>query len=147
VSATNTIVTAAGVGVAGGVCSLPSSGDGGPATLGRLRTPGGVASDGSGGFWVTEGGGNNVRFVSSIGTISTVAGIGGASLGTTSSWNGPGTSARLNNPVVVMPDGQGGALFSGTNLNAIQRLLPSGVVSTVTYAGNGLSGTTGWGRR
>lgn len=45
---TGLISTAAGVGAPGGLCSLPSSGDGGPASLARLRTPSGVASDGAG---------------------------------------------------------------------------------------------------
>jgi hypothetical protein len=99
----------------------------------------------AGGFWVSEFSGNYVRWVSPAGIISTVAGIGGSIIGTIALgvWNGPATSARFNNPVFIVPDGSGGALFSDCNLNAVQRLLPNGTVSTVNFAGTGLSGTTG----
>ena len=96
-----------------------------------------------GGFWVSETSGNYVRFVSSSGVLSTVAGVGGATVGTTSTWNGPATSVRLNAPVFIVSDGSGGAYFSHSNLNAIQRILPNNTISTITYAGTGNSGTTG----
>ena len=92
---------------------------------------------------MTENTGNRVRWVSAGGLIRTVAGIGGNSVGVVATWSGPATSARLNNPTCIVSDGAGGALFADTNLNAVQRWLPNGTVSAVTYAGTGLSGTTG----
>src|ERR1017187_414838 len=50
------------------------SGDGGPATSAQLKSPYGLALDGSGNLYIADSGNNRVRKVSSGGVISTVAG-------------------------------------------------------------------------
>ena len=83
-----------------------STGDGAPATLGRIGTNGmrGISRDlDGGGFLVADGTNNVVRLVSSEGTLSTVAGTG-LGFSTNAGANGPGTSARLRNPSMVLPE-------------------------------------------
>lgn len=84
-----------------------------------------------------------MRFVSAAGLITSVAGIGGSSVGSTLTWSGVATSARFSSPTSIVSDGTGGALFADTNLNAIRRWLPNSTVSATSYAGTGLSGTAG----
>lgn len=80
------------------------SGDGGPATLGRLGSSSirGVSPDiEGGGFVFADFGGNLIRRVSADGILSTIAGVNFPFAGLAGT-NGPGTSARLNKPWVVL---------------------------------------------
>ncbi len=72
VSAAGTITTVAGNGTAG------FSGDGGPATAAEINDPAGVAVEADGSFAIADLNNNRVRLVSATGTISTLAGTGGA---------------------------------------------------------------------
>jgi hypothetical protein len=77
------------------------SGDGSPATLAKLNTPGGVFVDNKGNVFIADTRNNRVRKVDTKGIINTVAGTGVAG------FNGDGNSARatqLNQPVSIIVD-------------------------------------------
>lgn len=104
-----TIRTVAGV---GGVSGSAGTGDGGPATAGKLNSPHSVAYDSvTQGFWITDSNNNAVRFVSSAGILSTVAGVGGTA-GNTGD-GGPASLALLSNPIGAVVDGSGGIFITG----------------------------------
>jgi uncharacterized protein (TIGR03437 family) len=111
------ITTYAGSSTAG------SAGDGGPAANAQLVYPFGVAVDGSGNLFITEGFPPNyhVRKVSSGGTISTVSSL---------SFQGLGIAAD-----------RGGNVYFATGL-LIKKLSPAGGEST-TFAGNGGQSSSG----
>lgn len=130
VAADGTISTLAGTGVAG------FAGDGGPATSAQLNAPSGVAVAADGSVLIADANNNRVRRVAPTGTITTVAGGGGA-LGD----GGPATSAQLLFPfdIAVQPDG--GYLVVSTDQHRIRRVSPGGIISTV--AGSGAQGFAG----
>ncbi len=112
-ASTGNISTAAGNGTAG------YSGDGGAATAAQLRSPAGVAVDGSGNIYIADYSNSRIRKVdASTGKISTIAGTG------TAGYNGDGgaTSAQLNGPSGMTADGSGNIYFAD-RLNHIIRKL------------------------
>ena len=70
VNSSGRIYTVAGTGVTG------FTGDGGPATLARVKVPGGVAVDAAGNLFIADTGNRRIRKVAPSGTITTVAGSG-----------------------------------------------------------------------
>jgi hypothetical protein len=80
-----------------------STGDGGPATLGRFGNGiRGISEDvEGGGFVVTDYTANVIRRVSASRMLSTIAGVPLGFSGS-SGTGGPGTSARLNKPNIVL---------------------------------------------
>jgi hypothetical protein len=95
------------------VAGLPGSsgfsGDGGPATAGRLSAPHGIAALSDGGILIADKNNQRVRWVAPDGTISTVAGSGptGDASGSYGGDGGLATQALLNRPksVAATPDG------------------------------------------
>ena len=86
-----------------------ATGDGGPATLGRLGTTNirGLAPDVAGdGFVFSDFGWTGVRRVSAAGILSTIAGtnLPVSASSVSSRLSGPGFSSRLNQPRVIQPD-------------------------------------------
>ncbi|WP_316528431.1 hypothetical protein [Kitasatospora brasiliensis] len=100
IGADGKITTVAGTGTAG------FSGDGGPATEARLRSPWAVAIDGAGALYISEQGNGRVRKVAADGTIFTLAGTGTPEY---SGDGGPAAKAGLNSPAGLGLD-QGGNL-------------------------------------
>jgi hypothetical protein len=131
-AAADRIFTAAGTGVEG------FSGDGGPAGLGDMNHPRGLAVLPDGGFLIAEAFGHRIRRVLPDGTMTTVAGTGVKGF---SGDGGPATSARLNLPHAVAPLPDGGFLIDDTNNNRIRRVWPDGRITTV--AGTGAGGFSG----
>ena len=139
-------VTAGGVitTVAGnGRCGF--SGDGGPAVSARLNNPAGIAVDSGGRLYIADSGNSVIRVVPitnnwfSIGSIMTVAGVGGSS--GYDGDGGPATKARLNAPSSVALDPAGNLYISDTGNNAIRKVGVNGAIST--FAGNGKQGFGG----
>jgi hypothetical protein len=151
--------------VAGGGTSGP--GDGGPATSARLYQPNGLAVDGAGNLVLSDPGfsccakaANRVRVVAddtgtfygqamTAGDIYTIAGKG---RGGFSGDGGPGTSAKLHNPLGVAIDAAGNALIADTNNRRIRvvaattgtfygQAMTTGDIYTI--AGDGHHGSTG----
>jgi hypothetical protein len=78
------------------------------------------------------------RRVSPDGTITTFA---GGALNGFSGDGGPATSARLNLPMGVAAQPDGGVLIADSNNHRIRRVSPDGTITTV--AGNGTEGFSG----
>ncbi len=130
VGASGIITTVAGTGDYG------FSGDGGPATSGRLRSPAAVAMDASGNLFIADSSNARVRKVDPSGIISTVAGTGIAGC---SGDGGPATSAGLGTPSGMALDSSGNLFI--TACNRVRKIDASGIISTV--AGSGAYGYSG----
>jgi RHS repeat-associated protein len=126
------ITTVAGSGTAG------FTGDGGPATLARLRNPHGVTVAPDGSIYIADQANHAVRRVAPDGIITTVAGTGAAGF---SGDGGPATEARLNTPRFVAVGADGSIHIVDLNNHRIRRVSPSGVITTI--AGTGVAGFTG----
>ena len=129
VAATTTsavINTVAGNGTSG------FSGDNGAATAAELYSPGAVAVDSVGNFYIAEPLQNRVRKVTlSSGLISTVAGGGGPGY---AGDGGPaaGPNVKLNRPSGVAVDYQGNLFIADTSNNVIRMVAAAtGLISTV----------------
>jgi hypothetical protein len=114
------------------------NGDGGPAIGALTNVPYGVAAMPDGGFVVSSLSNQDVRRVSPTGTITTLA---GGSLNGFSGDGGPAKSARLNLPMGVAVQPDGGVLIADSNNHRIRRVSPTGTITTV--AGNGTEGFSG----
>ena len=123
VNSAGNISTVAGSGTGG------FSGDGAAATAARLRSPQGVALDGSGNLYITDRGNERIRKVDSSGNISTVAGNGMAGFGGDS---GAATAAQLSDPSGgVALDGSGNLYIVDRGNDRIRKVDSAGVISTV----------------
>lgn len=104
----------------------------GPAST--LNKPSGITRDAGGNFYVCDRDNNRIVKITSAGVTSVVAGSGSAGF-----TDGTGTAAQFNNPYCITMDASGN-LFVGDRLNnAIRKITPAGVVTTL--AGNGSSGS------
>jgi hypothetical protein len=133
-SATGTIVTAAGNGIAG------YTGNNGPATAAELDWPTGMSFDSAGDLFITDFYNNVVReVVKATGDIITVAGDGTAGY---SGDGGPATSAALNRPNGVAVDSAGDLFIADQNNNVIREVVKA-TGDIITVAGNGTAGYKG----
>ncbi len=106
----------------------------GPAASARFFLPYGVAADASGNVYVADGGNHVIRKISAAGVVSTLAGTAQQS----GFVNGTGAAARFNTPWGLAVDGSGNVYVADSENNAIRRVTPGGLVTTV--AGSGISG-------
>jgi hypothetical protein len=137
-AATNTISTVAGGGRLTTVCNADWTdchldfGDGGPATSASLVLPSGVATTPDGGYVVSQWNWDKVRRVSPNGTITTIA---GTNLNGFSGDGGPATSAKLNMPLGVAVQADGGFLIADYEYNRVRHVSPTGTITTVAGSG------------
>ena len=134
VDAAGVISTVAGDGTRG------YGGDGGPAVDAQLNTPYGLALDGAGNLYIADLFNHRIRKVDTAGMISTVAGDGTRGSGGDGD---PATSAQLNFPRGVAPDGAGNLYIADDLNHRIRKVDAAGVISTV--AGSGMGGFGGGG--
>jgi len=114
------------------------SGDGGAATAATMGGPKGLAVDGAGNLYFSDGGNERIRKVNTSGIISTIAGNG------TTGYSGDGiaaTAAEMNGGTGVAVDGSGNVYIADVGNHRIRKVNPSGIIST--FAGTGSSGYTG----
>ncbi len=130
VSATGTISTVAGTGVAN------FGGDNGPAVSAELFFPQGVAPLAGGGFLIADSNNERIRKVSAAGVITTVAGNGTFGFGGD---DGPATSAKLALPTGVAVTANGFLVADSDNSRV--RAISGGKITTV--AGKGTTGYSG----
>ena len=147
---------------------IGSNGDGGDAKLAMLNEPKDVTIDSNGCLYIADSENNLIRFVSSNGSISTIAGSTDPSeteedkeLGETEykrvldtvsrksgmkteliGDNGPATSANLRFPSAIAVDQEGNIYISDTYNHRVRKLnRKNGVITTI--AGNGDDGFSG----
>ncbi len=121
-AATGTINTIAG----GERFDHGNSGDGGPATEARLRSPKGVALDVAGNLYIADTLNFSIRRVDvCTGTISTIAGTG--EIGNSGD-GGPATEARLGSLTGVAMDGDGNVYIADDLNHRIRVLKPRSVL-------------------
>jgi PKD repeat protein len=136
-SATRTITTIAGTGIAG------FSGDNGNARNARLSSPSGVYVDTNNNIFIADTGNHVVRRVSSTGTITRIAGNGGAAGYAGDGLIAGNVAVMLNSPVSVALDSSGNLYIADRDNHCIRRVSQStGLISTVAGTG-GVSGNTG----
>lgn len=111
------------------------AGDGGPATAALLDFPEDAAADASGNLFIADTFNNAIRKVGSDGTMSTLAG-GGYGVA-----DGTGTTAMFGLPRGVATDADGNVYVADESNNAIRKVTPGGVVTTLVNTG--LSGPYG----
>lgn len=107
----------------------PYSGDGGAAVDALLDFAEDVVSDDNTSLYIADTFNNAIRKVTSGGIISTLA---GGSYGFT---NGTGTAAEFALPRGLAIDGSGNVYVADTENNAIRKITPSGVVTTLVSSG------------
>jgi sugar lactone lactonase YvrE len=140
-AATGIMTTVAGYGVQG------FSGDNGLATAASIDSPAGIAVDSAGNLYLADTHNQRIRKVSALtGTITTIAGVGGATSAPQpfAGDNGPAASATLALPRGLTLDAAGNLYIADTANHRIRVISAStGVISTVagqgteTFAGDG----------
>ena len=116
------------------------SGDGGPATEGKLHLPQWITAGPNGGFYVADSNNNAIRRFEVGGNITTVAGGNGSG---SAGDGGQAVDAKLSNPlgVDVEPDGTFYVAESGSH--RVRKVDSDGTISTIAggngggYTGNG----------
>jgi sugar lactone lactonase YvrE len=93
----------------------------------RFGWPSGVSVDDSGSVYVTDYLSHTVRKIAADGAVSTLAGNAGSS----GFADGAGASARFDYPASVSVDGSGNIYVHDSVNNAIRKITPGGVVTTM----------------
>ncbi len=114
------------------------SGDGGPATSAKLSKPVDITLDAAGNVYVADTNNSRIRKIFADGTITTIAGIGGANYGGD---GGSATSASLSFPRSVAVSPTGTVYIADTGNHVIRVLTPTfptistnGVTNAASFA-------------
>jgi sugar lactone lactonase YvrE len=118
-----------------GAAGISGNADG-TGSAARFNNPSGVAVDGTGNVFVADTLNHTLRKVTSLGVVSTLAGL----TGTVGSVDGAGSAARFQGPQGLAIDAGNNVYVADTNNHVIRKVVPStGVVTTVA----GLAGNSG----
>jgi len=129
---TSVVTTLAGTGVAG------FSGDGGPATDAKMKTPSSLAVSPDGSIYFSDYFDARIRQIEPDGTIKTIAGTGVSGF---SGDNGLAVNAKISNPsgIALGPDEE--LYFIDVENYRVRKVSKDGIITTV--AGNGMEGFGG----
>jgi sugar lactone lactonase YvrE len=121
-----------------------------------FSSPSGIATDSGGNVYVADSGNNTIRRITPAGVVTTLAGSSPSALASAQGVaqgqktevttvvivaalvDGVGAAARFYKPTGIAADGNGNLYVADTGNNAIRKVTPSGVVTTL--AGSGLPG-------
>ena len=106
----------------------------GPATNSALNRPSGVAVDGSGNIYISDGSNNVIEKVDNAGTLSVIAGQPG-NCGTPVP--GPATATELCNTGGLTVDKSGNIFVAAYGNNLVVKITPAGVLSVIAGTGDG----------
>ena len=99
----------------------------GTGSAARFNRPSGVTVDNAGNVYVADRGNNTIRKVTPTGDVTTLAGLAD----TSGSTDGTGSAARFNRPSGVTVDNAGTVYVADMLNNAIRKVTPAGVVTTL----------------
>ena len=116
------VVTIAGTG------DFKDTGNGGPALLAGIRSPGDLAFSPSGELYIAEERAHCIRKIDKDGNIHQVAGTGTMGF---SGDGGPATQAQLNSPHSMVFDSQGNLYFTDRVNNRIRKIDLNGIITTI----------------
>ena len=112
-----------------GLAGYPAHTDGLGASA-RFSSPVGVAVDATGKIFVGDSGNDAIRQVTADGSVTTLAGLPG-NLGNGAATDGTGAAASFWRPYAVALDAGGNVYVADYGLNAIRKVTPGGVVTTI----------------
>src|SRR5712691_4338873 len=114
---------------AGDVTGASGSVDG-TGSLARFNLPNALATDGAGNVYVADTFNHTIRKITPAGVVTTLAGTATVP----GSADGPGATASFNLPIGVATDSAGNVYVADLFNNAIRKVTPTGVVSTLAGA-------------
>ena len=106
----------------------------------RFAVPGLVSVNAGGTVAVADIDNNAIRTITPAGLVTTLAGSGGGSIGST---DGPGSTARFFGPTGAVLDPENNLYVVDTDNHTIRKITPAGVVSTIAVL-TGSSDTFPW---
>ena len=106
----------------------------GTGTAAEFNLPKGIAIDASGNLYITDSGSDRIRKISPAGVVTTVAGDG-----QDGSADGPAAKAEFYDPGDIVIDNSGNLYVADVANDAIRKITPAGVVSTIISDSNGIS--------
>ncbi len=108
----------------------------GAANIAEFRLATGVTRDAAGNLFVADRDNYCIRKITPAGIVTTFAGSG-----TPGFVDGTGTAAKFNLPFGITIDASGNLYVGEINNNAIRKITPAGVVTTLAGNPNGYAGT------
>lgn len=123
--------------LAGAPVTVVNSADGTGAAA-QFDAPRGIAVDRAGNTYVADANNNTIRKITREGVVTTLAGAPGERGRT----DGAGAAARFSEPFGLATDAAGNVYVADNLNNAIRKITPDGVVTTL--AGGGAAGTADW---
>ncbi len=108
----------------------------GAMNIAEFRLPTGIVKDAAGNLFVADRDNYCIRKITPAGVVSTLAGSG-----TPGFVDGTGTAAKFNLPFGITIDASGNLYVGEINNNAIRKITPAGVVTTLAGSPNGYSGS------